>query len=108
MSTSAGGFGASEVISIVGISSRQLYYWESLGAVDPEQSQYGNRFFRRYSDRDVAVLKEIKQLVDEGYVVSKAVTKITPSAGNRAAGNRAAGKGAAVDSSGAAANGEIE
>ena len=68
--------GATEVASRVGITLRQLYYWERLGIVRPMRESFGDRLFRRYTDRDVRVLREVKRLVDEGYVLNRAAEKV--------------------------------
>ena len=69
-------WGSTEVASRVGITLRQLYYWERLGIVRPERENFGDRKFRRYSARDVQSLRRVKQLVDEGYVLNRAAEKV--------------------------------
>lgn len=67
--------GATEAATRVGITLRQLYYWERLGVVEPRRETFGDRKFRRYTERDIQVLRQVKQLVDEGYVLSRAAEK---------------------------------
>ncbi len=69
-------WGATEVASRVGITLRQLYYWERLGIVRPEREHFGDRQFRRYCARDIQSLCRVKQLVDEGYVLNRAAEKV--------------------------------
>ena len=68
--------GATEVASRVGITLRQLYYWERLDIVRPQRENFGDRKFRRYSERDIQSLCRVKQLVDEGYVLNRAAEKV--------------------------------
>ncbi len=77
--------GATEVANRVGITLRQLYYWERLGVVTPRRETFGDRQFRRYTERDIRVLREVKRLVDEGYVLSRAAEKVL--AGERGTGD---------------------
>ena len=74
-------WGATEVANRVGITLRQLYYWERLGIVRPRRENFGDRKFRRNSDRDVQSLCRVKQLVDEGYVLNRAVEKVLEGSG---------------------------
>ena len=68
--------GASEVAARVGITLRQLYYWERLGVIRPTRESFGDRQFRRYTERDIDVLQQVKRLVDEGYVLNRAAEKV--------------------------------
>ena len=47
---------------ILGIQSHTLRYYERIGIIEPSRSQ-GN--IRLYSDRDIALLKRIKTLIDD-------------------------------------------
>ena len=69
-------YGAKEVCQAVGISHRQLDYWVLIGVVTPYLERHGAKLFRRFSRRDVAVLQRIKQLIDEGVVVSRAAERV--------------------------------
>lgn len=64
-----------EVISKLDISLRQLYYWELKGIVKPKSVLMGSREFKRYSNQDVQVLKKVKNFLDEGYTLSRAIQK---------------------------------
>lgn len=78
-------YGAKEVCQIVDISLRQLGYWKLIGVVKPRKELRENKVFFRYSEKDLQVLKAIRQLTGEGYLVSKAaerVKAILDSAGN--------------------------
>ena len=69
-------YGAKEVCQAVGISHRQLDYWVLIGVVTPHLERHGAKLFRRFSRRDVTVLQRIKQLIDEGVVVSRAAERV--------------------------------
>ena len=69
-------YGATEVAGIVGISLRQLYYWEEgFGAISPYFKKCGNRKFRRYSENDIEILKKIKRFLKKGFLLEKAIEK---------------------------------
>ncbi|MEW6325633.1 MAG: MerR family transcriptional regulator [Nitrospirota bacterium] len=69
-------FGAKEICRQVGISHRQLDYWVLIGVVKPYLERHGAKLFRRFSRQDMHVLQRIKQLTDEGVVVSRAAERI--------------------------------
>jgi len=55
-------FSPEEVQRILGLTAKQLEYWDRLRLVSPRKDQ-GNRF---YSFRDLISLRTIKQLIDQG------------------------------------------
>ncbi len=63
---------SSEIIRKLGISLRQLYYWELKGIVRPKHVQMGSRKFKRYSQRDFLHLKSMKEALDKGYTLEAA------------------------------------
>lgn len=69
-------YGAKDVCKAVGISHRQLDYWVLIGVVSPRLERHGAKLFRRFSRHDVTVLLRIKQLIDEGVVVSRAAERV--------------------------------
>ncbi len=69
-------FGAKEVCREVGISHRQLDYWVLIGVVRPHLERHGAKLFRRFSQQNLIVLRQIKQLTDEGVVVSRAAERV--------------------------------
>jgi DNA-binding transcriptional MerR regulator len=69
-------YGAKEICQSVGISHRQLDYWVLIGVVTPHLERHGAKLFRRFSRDDVAVLLRIKELIDEGVVVSRAAERV--------------------------------
>lgn len=68
--------GSSEVCSIVGISSRQLEYWVLIGVVEPMTERHGAKIHRKFSEVDLLILKKVKKLTDEGFLVSRAAEKV--------------------------------
>jgi len=69
-------YGTAEVCRQVGISLRQLEYWILIGIVSPRLEQHGLKFFKRFNEQDIEILKQIKLLTDEGFLVSRALEKV--------------------------------
>ena len=69
-------YGPNEVCRRVGLSARQLEYWVLIGVVTPVTEQHGTKQFRRFTEQDVRVLKRVKAMTDEGFLVSRAAEKI--------------------------------
>ncbi len=62
-----GGFGGPQVCEIVGITYRQLDYWDRTDLLKPSLAgAHGSGTQRRYSYRDLVQLKIIKGLLDAG------------------------------------------
>ena len=68
--------GASEVCARVGISNRQLEYWVLIGVVEPATERHGAKIHRKFSEKDLMVLRRVKKLTDEGFLVSRAAEKV--------------------------------
>lgn len=65
--SSAEGFGGKQVVTIVGISYRQLDHWARTDLLRPSLCDaHGSGSRRRYSYQDVLALKVIKSLLDGG------------------------------------------
>jgi len=60
-------FSTTDVQRIVGLTAKQLDYWDRLHLVSPRKEQ-GNRF---YDFRDLIGLRTVKQLVEEGVPASR-------------------------------------
>lgn len=69
-------YGAKEICHAVGISHRQLDYWVLIGVVTPQLERHGVKLFRRFSQQHLATLLRIKELIDEGVVVSRAAERV--------------------------------
>lgn len=67
-----------QVIEIVGISNRQLYYWELKGLIKPEEVTIGSRRFKKYSESDIYLLKKVKEYLEIGYTLEAAFKKMEP------------------------------
>lgn len=67
---------SSDIIKKLGISLRQLYYWELKGIVQPRYVQMGSRKFKRYTNQDFVRLKRMKESLDKGYTLEAASRRI--------------------------------
>lgn len=66
------------VAKAIGISLRQLYHWvDVLQVVRPKIQSHGKRQFRHFTPHDVKALQAIRQLLDAGYTLRAAVSKVT-------------------------------
>jgi DNA-binding transcriptional MerR regulator len=88
-------YGAKEICKSVGISHRQLDYWVLIGVVTPHLERHGAKLFRRFSRNDLAVLLRIKELIDEGVVVSRAAERVHREMGRGAAAEQQSSHGGA-------------
>lgn len=64
--------GIGEVVRKCNVSEKQLRYWQEAGYITPEKVVCGDRTYRRYREIDVALIMEIKRLMDEGFTLSNA------------------------------------
>ena len=88
------------VARLTGISVHTLRIWERrYGTLQPARTKGGTRL---YSDADLARLRSIKTLVDEGYAIGD-VARLSAAQLSRAARARDAGRAAAPRANGAAA-----
>ena len=69
-------YGTKEVCDLVGVSARQLEYWVLIGVVYPIMEPHGSKIFKKFTEQDVRILKEVKSLTDEGVLVSRAAKKV--------------------------------
>jgi DNA-binding transcriptional MerR regulator len=76
MSDSMMVYGTKEVCDLVGVSARQLEYWVLIGVVYPIMEPHGTKTFKKFTEQDVRILKEVKSLTDEGVLVSRAAKKV--------------------------------
>ena len=66
------GYASKEVCSIIGISYRQLDYWDSSGFIQPSVAKAkGTGTARMYSFMDLVCLRTAKQLRDSGISLQK-------------------------------------
>ena len=69
-------YGTKEICELVGISARQLEYWVLIGVVTPRLERHGAKIFKKFSPKDVEILQRVKDLTDEGVLVSRAADKV--------------------------------
>lgn len=69
-------YSSSEVTRKLDISLRQLYYWELKGIIKPTLITLGSREFKRYSQKDFEILKNVKRFLDQGFTLTSAVQKV--------------------------------
>lgn len=69
-------YGTKEVCALVGVSARQLEYWVLIGVVQPIMEPHGAKIFKKFTEQDLRILKEVKVLTDEGFLVSRAAQKV--------------------------------
>jgi len=67
-----------EVTEIVGISSRQLYYWELKGFIKPEEISLGSRRFKKYYMKDIFLLRKVKEYLELGFTLEAIFRKVEP------------------------------
>ena len=70
----------------IGVSPRQLYYWEVIGIVAPVYERFGSYAYRRYSQEDVGTLMKIKCFLDKGYTLRAAAQMVKSEARNGSEG----------------------
>ncbi|MBI4395315.1 MAG: MerR family transcriptional regulator [Candidatus Omnitrophica bacterium] len=68
-------FSISYAAKTVGVSPKQLYYWEYLGIIKPQYEQFGSYSYRRYSQEDVELLTKVRDLLNKGYTLRAAAQK---------------------------------
>ena len=73
---------SSDIIKKLGISLRQLYYWELKGIIQPRYVQMGSRKFKRYTNQDFVRLRRMKESLDKGYTLEAASRRVEEMAGN--------------------------
>ena len=55
-----------------GVSERMLRHWQSVGYITPEVVVCGERGYRRFSAKDIQLIKAIKKLKDDGFTLKAA------------------------------------
>ena len=68
--------GPTQVCKIVGISKRQLDYWILIGIIEPVIETRGAKNFKKFTEHHISILKEIKRLSDEGFMVHRALGRL--------------------------------
>ena len=58
-----------DVENMTGVSQRQIRRWEGKYFPEPERIVCGDRAYRRYSTRDVDLIRKIKHYLDQGFTL---------------------------------------
>jgi DNA-binding transcriptional MerR regulator len=69
-------YSVSGAAKTVGLSPRQLHYWERVGIVKPTYEEFGSYSYRRYSEEDIQLLAKIKRFLNDGYTLRAAAHKV--------------------------------
>jgi DNA-binding transcriptional MerR regulator len=65
-----------DVASMTDVTQKQIRNWESKGYIpEAERIVSGNRAYRRFSQKQIEVISNIKALLDEGYTLPAAAEK---------------------------------
>ncbi len=62
---------------ITGVSQRKLRSWEGKYIPEPERIVCGERAYRRYTKREIEIIRKIKEYQDQGFTLSTAAKKAT-------------------------------
>ena len=65
--------GIGEVVRQCNVTEKQLRYWQEAGYINPDKVICGERTYRQYGESDVALITEIKRLLDKGFTLANAV-----------------------------------
>ncbi len=69
--------GITEATQKIGISPERLRYWEQVGIISPAHVGNGSKPARRYSEEDIAIAIEIKNMVEnEGFSLKGAAERL--------------------------------
>lgn len=62
-------FSIGDVEKMTGVSQRQLRRWEGRYFPEPERIVCGERAYRRYTNRDVELVRKIKYYREQGFTL---------------------------------------
>ena len=65
-----------DTAKITATSVKQLRYWEGKYIPVPDRIVCGERSYRRYSERDIWIILELKSYLDQGFSLSAAAEKV--------------------------------
>lgn len=57
--------GITEATQRIGVSPERLRYWEHMGIISPAYVEHGSKHSRRYSEEDIAIATEIRNMVEK-------------------------------------------
>ena len=67
--------GINAVAKETGIHPSSLRRWEAMGLILPGRVDFGDTWARIYEEDEIALLKRVKELMDEGYRLRAAFEK---------------------------------
>ena len=68
-------FGIGDTAEMTGASQKQLRHWEGRYIPEPERVVCGMRAYRRYSQEQVKLIRQIKTYLDQGFTLKTASEK---------------------------------
>lgn len=76
-------FGIGEVSKRTGVSERKLRYWEANQYISPQTVICGLRCYRRFTEADIQLIKEIRHLIEEGWTLKSASERAKKQQGDK-------------------------
>jgi len=61
-----------DAVKMTNITERQLRNWEGKYIPMPVRIQSGERSYRRYTEEQIEIIKEMKVYIDQGYTLRRA------------------------------------
>ena len=68
-------FGIGTASRITGVSQKKLRSWEGKHIPEPERIVCGDRAYRRYTEKQLTLITQIKEYQDAGFTLSAAAQK---------------------------------
>lgn len=68
--------GITEATVRICVSPERLRYWELKGVIVPEYKECGSKRIRRYSEEDIMIAIDIKNMIDEGFTLKGAAERL--------------------------------
>ena len=65
-------FSIGDTAEMTGVSQKQLRHWEGRYIPEPERVVCGERAYRRYSQEQVNLIRQIKRYMDQGFTLKSA------------------------------------
>ena len=72
MNTKKVDYSIGDTAEMTGVSQKQLRHWEGKYIPEPERVVCGERAYRRYTDDQIKLIKEIKRYRDQGFTLESA------------------------------------
>lgn len=69
-------FSVGKTAEICGVTEKQIRHWEHKGYIPkPQRIVCGKRSYREFTNADCALIRRIKEYLDEGYTLKTAADK---------------------------------